>query len=97
MKVQFHLDLEAGVTPGNVQEECERRIEAYFNSERHNFGQNNTLGIYRARIIDTIIEIPEVLNITDVLLNDVDADIVYTDEGLLKHQYLPYVSEVIID
>lgn len=96
VKVQFHLDLEVGVTPGNVQEECERRIEEYFNSVRHNFGQNNTLGIYRARIIDTIIEIPEVLNITDVLLNDVDADIVYTDEGLLKHQYLPYVSEVII-
>ena len=97
VKVQFHLDLEAGVTPGNVQEECERRIEEYFNSVRHNFGQDNTLGIYRARIIDTIIEIPEVLNITDVLLNDVDADIVYTDEGLLEHQYLPYVSEVIID
>ena len=97
VKVQFHLDLEAGVTAGNVQEECERRIEEYFNSVRHNFGQDNTLGIYRARIIDTIIEIPEVLNITDVLLNDVDADIVYTDEGLLKHQYLPYVSEVIID
>ena len=96
VKVQFHLDLEAGVTPGNVQEECERRIEEYFNSVRHNFGQDNTLGIYRARIIDTIVEIPEVLNITDVLLNDVDADIVYTDEGLLKHQYLPYVSEVII-
>lgn len=96
VKVQFHLDLEAGVTPGNVQEECERRIEEYFNSVRHNFGQDNTLGIYRARIIDTIIEIPEVLNITDVLLNDVDADIVYTDEGLLKYQYLPYVSEVII-
>ena len=97
VKVQFHLDLEAGVTPGNVQEECERRIEAYFNSVRHNFSQDNTLGIYRARIIDTIIEIPEVLNITDVLLNDVDADIIYEDEGLLEHQYLPYVSEVIID
>ena len=68
VKVQFHLDLEAGVTPGNVQEECERRIEEYFNSVRHNFGQDNTLGIYRARIIDTIIEIPEVLNITDVLI-----------------------------
>ena len=97
VKVQFHLDLEAGVTPGNVQEECERKIEEYFNSVRHNFSQDNTLGIYRARIIDTIIEIPEVLNITDVLLNDVDADIVYTDEPFIDRQYLPYVSEVIID
>ena len=97
VKVQFHLDLEADVTAGNVREECERRIEEYFNSVRHEFYQDKTLGIYRARIIDTIIEIPEVLNITNVLLNDVDADIIYTDEGLLEHQYLPYVSEVIID
>lgn len=97
IKVQFHLDLEANVSAGNVQEECERRIEEYFDSVRHNFGQDNTLGIYRARIIDTIIEIPEVLNITNVLLNDVDADIIFEDKGLLEHQYLPYLSEVIID
>ena len=97
IKVQFHLDLEANVSAGNVQEECERRIEEYFDLVRHNFGQDNTLGIYRARIIDTIIEIPEVLNITNVLLNDVDADIIFEDEGLLEHQYLPYLSEVIID
>ena len=97
VKVQFHLDLEADVTIGNVQEECEQKIEEYFNSVRHEFYQNKTLGIYRARIIDKILEIPEVLNVTDVLLNDVNADITYTDEGLLEHQYLPYVSEVIID
>lgn len=97
VKVQFHLDLEADVTIGNVQEECEQKIEEYFNSVRHEFYQDKTLGIYRARIIDKILEIPEVLNVTDVLLNDVNADITYTDEGLLEHQYLPYVSEVIID
>lgn len=97
VKVQFHLNLEADVTIGNVQEECKQKIEEYFNSVRHEFYQDKTLGIYRARIIDKILEIPEVLNITDVLLNDVDADITYTDEGLLEHQYLPYVSEVIID
>ena len=97
VKVQFHLDLEADVTIGNVQEECEQKIKEYFNSVRHEFYQDKTLGIYRARIIDKILEIPEVLNVTDVLLNDVDADITYTDEGLLEHQYLPYVSEVIID
>ena len=97
VKVQFHLDLEADVTIGNVQEECEQKIKEYFNSVRHEFYQDKTLGIYRARIIDKILEIPEVLNVTDVLLNDVNADITYTDEGLLEHQYLPYVSEVIID
>ena len=97
VKVQFHLDLEADVNAGNVQEECEQKIEEYFNSVRHEFYQDKTLGIYRARIIDKILEIPEVINITDVLLNDTDADIIYTDEGLLEHQYLPYVSEVIIE
>lgn len=97
VKVQFHLDLEADVTIGNVQEECEQKIEEYFNSVRHEFYQDKTLGIYRARIIDKILEIPEVLNVTDVLLNDVDADITYTDEPFIDRQYLPYVSEVIID
>lgn len=97
VKVQFHLNLEADVTAGNVREECKQKIEEYFNSVRHEFYQDKTLGIYRARIIDKILEIPEALNVTDVLLNDVDADITYTDEGLLEHQYLPYVSEVIID
>lgn len=97
VKVQFHLDLEANVTIGNVQEECEQKIKEYFNSVRHEFYQDKTLGIYRARIIDKILEIPEVLNVTDVLLNDVDADIIYTDEPFIDRQYLPYVSEVIID
>lgn len=97
VKVQFHLDLEANVTIGNVQEECEQKIKEYFNSVRHEFYQDKTLGIYRARIIDKILEIPEVLNVTDVLLNDVDADITYTDEPFIDRQYLPYVSEVIID
>lgn len=97
VKVQFHLDLEANVTIGNVREECEQKIKEYFNSVRHEFYQDKTLGIYRARIIDKILEIPEVLNVTDVLLNDVDADITYTDEPFIDRQYLPYVSEVIID
>jgi len=97
VKVQFHLDLEANVTVGNIQEECERKIKEYFDSVKHDFGQDKTLGIYRARIIDKILEISEVLNITNVLLNDADADIIYNDEGLLEHQYLPYVSEVVID
>ena len=97
VKVKFHLDLKANVSVENVQSECEEKIEEYFSSVRHEFAQNETLGIYRARIIDVIVEIPEVLNITNVLLNDADADIIYTDEGLLEHQYLPYVSEVVID
>lgn len=97
VKIKFHLDLKANVSIENVQSECEEKIEEYFNSVRHEFAQNETLGIYRARIIDALVEIPEVLNITGVLLNNVDADIIYTDEGLLGKQYLPYLSEVIID
>lgn len=97
VEVKFHLDLKVNVSVKNVQSECEEKIEEYFSSVRREFAQNETLGIYRARIIDAIVEIPEVLNITNVLLNGTDADIIYTDEGLLEHQYLPYVSEVIID
>lgn len=97
VKVQFHIDLDANITAENIQEECEEKVEGYFRLVRHEFAQDKILGIYRARIIDAILEIDGVLNVTDVLLNDADADITYADEGLLEHQYLPYVSEVIID
>lgn len=97
VKIKLTVELEKDVLVGNVQEEIEEKIEEYFLSVRKNFGQDKTLAIYRARIIDAVLDVKQVLNVTNVLLNDSDSDIVYTDEGLLGRQYLPYVQEVIID
>ena len=39
----------------------------------------------------------EVLNVTNILLNNEDADIIYTDEGQIGMQYLPKLGEVVIN
>ncbi len=95
--ISLHVDVENQVTVEDIASDIEAKIEEYFVSERKRFAQDTNLAIYRARIIDKVLEVPEVLNVTDVLLDDEDADVVMVDEGLLDHQYLPYVGEVTID
>lgn len=80
-----------------IQEEVERKIEEYFLSIRQSYGQDVNLTIYRARIIEKVLELEFVLNVTDVKLNGEMNDIVYVDEGLLGKQYLPYLRSVTIE
>ena len=80
-----------------IQEEVERKIEEYFLSIRQSYGQDVNLTIYRARIIEKVLELEFVLNVTDVKLNGKMNDIVYVDEGLLGKQYLPYLRSVTIE
>ena len=80
-----------------IQEEVERKIEEYFLSIRQSYKQDVNLTIYRARIIEKVLELEFVLNVTDVKLNGEMNDIVYVDEGLLGKQYLPYLRSVTIE
>lgn len=80
-----------------IQEEVERKIKEYFLSIRQSYGQDVNLTIYRARIIEKVLELEFVLNVTDVKLNGKMNDIVYVDEGLLGKQYLPYLRSVTIE
>lgn len=80
-----------------IQEEVERKIKEYFLSIRQSYGQDVNLTIYRARIIEKVLELEFVLNVTDVKLNGKMNDIVYVDEGLPGKQYLPYLRSVTIE
>lgn len=80
-----------------IQEEVERKIEEYFLSIRKSYAQDVNLTIYRARIIEKVLELEFVLNVTDVKLNGEMNDIVYVDEGLPGKQYLPYLRSVTIE
>lgn len=80
-----------------IQEEVEKKIEEYFLSIRQSYKQDVNLTIYRARIIEKVLELEFVLNVTDVKLNGEMNDIVYVDEGLLGKQYLPYLRSVTIE
>lgn len=97
VKVSMTIETVVGTEIGEVTEEIETLLEKYFLDTRKSFGQNNTLAIYRSSIIALVKSIPEILNVTDVMLNDLDSDIIYTDEGLIGKQYLPYLSEVVIN
>lgn len=92
--ISMTVSLESGVTIANVREDIEANISAYFDSVRKNFGQNNTLAIYIARIITAVLDVPEVLNVTSVTLNGSATDIIYTDTASV--QYLPKMGDITI-
>ena len=96
IKISMTVQLEVDVEVANVQENIEREIESYFNSVRREFGQDKTLAIYRSRVIDSVLNVKEVLNVTNVLLNDSDEDIIMTDTSNIGGQKLPFVKEVVI-
>lgn len=96
IKISITVQLEVDVEVTNIQEGIEREIESYFNSVRREFGQDNTLAIYRSRIIDSVLNVREVLNVTNVLLNDSDEDIIMSDVANIGGQKLPFVKEVVI-
>ena len=95
--VKLKVELVATETIETMQESIENKIEEYFESVRKLFSQDVNLTIYRARIIEKVLELPEILNVSDVRLNDKFTDITIVDEGLLNKQYLPYVKGVIIE
>ena len=92
--VSMIVSLEAGYNISNVREAIETNISNYFKDVRKNFGQNNTLAIYIARVITAVLDVPHVLNVTSVTLNGSASDIIMTDSA--STQYLPEIGDIII-
>lgn len=97
VNVSMSVELMNTVTLETIKEDVERKIFEYFEAVRKSFGQNVNLTIYRARIIEKVLELKEVLNVKDVALNGNFTDVTFIDEGLIGYQYLPYMGEVTIE
>ena len=97
VNVSMSVELMNTVTLETIKEDIERKISEYFETVRKSFGQNVNLTIYRARIIEKVLELEEVLNVKDVALNGNFTDVIFVDEGLIGYQYLPYMGEVTIE
>ena len=95
--VGLNVEIENTYTLGTIKEAIQEKIEEYFKGVRKMFGQNVNLTLYRARIIEKVLEVEGVLNVTDVSLNGEYSDIIYKDEGLIDCQYLPYLKGVIVE
>lgn len=94
ISITLSVELEADVTVSQIQEKIEAELNKYFESVRKEFGQDKTLAIYRARVIDSILNVREVLNVTNVLLNNIDEDIILNDINSIDGQNLPYFKEL---
>lgn len=92
--VSMTLQLSPDATISDVDNDIRDALQDYFLNMRKRFGQNTTLYIFKSKIIDAVMGIPRILNVTNVLLNGQDADIYYNDEGDIDKQYLPYLNEV---
>lgn len=97
---RFTVDVTINLTvEGNDLDSVYSRVVTvvgdYITEERKKWKQDVELSILRARIIERLLsQIPEILNVTEVLLNNEDYDITLVDEARLDGQYLPYVGEV---
>lgn len=94
ISITLSVELEVDVTVSQIQEKIETEIYKYFESVRKEFGQDKTLAIYRARVIDSVLNVKEVLNVKNVLLNNVDEDIILNDVNSIGGQNLPYFKEL---
>lgn len=94
ISITLSVELEADVTISQIQEKIETELNKYFESVRKEFGQDKTLAIYRARVIDSVLNVREVLNVKNVLLNNVDEDIILNDVNSIGGQNLPYFKEL---
>lgn len=94
--VEATLELDSSVTLETIQEDVEAKLEEYFLSVRQSFAQNVDLTLYRARIIEKVLELTSILNIKNVKLNGEEKDLTFTDEAHIGMQYLPYLDEVVL-
>lgn len=97
VNISMSVELMNTTTLETIKEDIERKISEYFETVRKSFSQNVNLTIYRARIIEKVLELKEVLNVKDVALNGNFTDVTFIDEGLIGYQYLPYMGEVTIE
>lgn len=104
ISISCNVVLESGYEVGNVKDAIAEKIQEYFDSERRRFSQDvPSLAIYRARVIAAILEVEQVVNVTDLMLNSKDEDVTLPDEtvyddGLVSQikQFLPYTSADLI-
>ena len=94
ISITLSVELEVDVTISQIQEKIKTELNKYFESVRKEFGQDKTLAIYRARVIDSVLNVKEVLNVKNVLLNNVDEDIILNDVNSIGGQNLPYFKEL---
>jgi len=100
INVDVEIVLIGDITVGQIRLAINEAIGNYFASLQAGWGrssENNqySLTIFRSQISAALLAIPEIINVSNILLNNGYSDIVLTQSGTL--QELPLLGEVIVN
>lgn len=98
--VQFAATVQAGVE--TYQEQIEQKIQDYLKSVCESWGSaiksqriTYVVAVYSSRIVAAILEIPNIINVTNVLINGESGDLILTETAEL--QQIPSLGVVTIN
>jgi uncharacterized phage protein gp47/JayE len=102
VNVSASLTLVTGVAAEQIHDLIEESIEEYIRSVRSSFGDPvdaatgaYALFIYAARVIEAILRVEQVINVTNLRLNGAAADIAVAQTGAA--QFVPVLGEVTLN
>lgn len=88
------LIIESGYTIEQLQSSIERNIGKYINEVQNQFSDYNILTIYVSRIIASILEVPQVQNVSALTINGESTDLIINLSG--TNVKFPMLGDVIL-
>ena len=86
--------LKGGLILDEVKPELVELLENYFLYLRSTFAQDVIISVFRARLSETLLQSPSLLNVDNVMINGFAADLTMPDSPTISGEYLPYLGEV---
>ena len=98
--VSATVSLRSGYVLGQVETDIENALTEYLDVLKHTWADPNdnngyTCDVFLSRISSTILNVPGVVNVTNVKLNGSAADVILTQTGIV--QQLPKLGEVLLN
>lgn len=100
VSVSANITIRSGYQLGHIEQTIDEALAEYIQSLRQDWAEANESGQYNcdvlsSRVLATIITVPGVANVTDVLLNGQSGDVTLTQSGSV--QQLPKLGEVVLN
>ena len=92
INITADVELESGITVGNIQKQVEDNIEEYLLSVRKEWADRDTIYVYIAQIIVSILRVSGISNVSNALINSSNTDVEITSTAL--EQFIPVLGEV---
>ena len=92
INITADVELESGIMVGNIQKQVEDNIEEYLLSVRKEWADRETIYVYIAQIIVSILRVSGISNVSNVLINSSNTDVEITSTAL--EQFIPVLGEV---